>query len=95
MEVKFFILQAKFLKACGTLLETPVEIRKVSGKWADTSAQKSSKVDSWIPSASIEILKLEKQLDESSTPVKIYEECVTVAASLVGTPSRYILFTWL
>ncbi|KAL8506901.1 hypothetical protein ACS0TY_017697 [Phlomoides rotata] len=81
--------EAKFLKACGTLLETPVEFRKVSGKCADISTQReeSSKFNSWIPSSSIDKLKFEKQPDESLTPFKVSGEWVTGAGFLVGTPS--------
>ncbi|KAI3465561.1 hypothetical protein Pfo_022224 [Paulownia fortunei] len=81
--------EAKFLKACGTLLETPVEIRKASGKWADKAAKKEElpNFNSWLSSASNEKLKLEKQPDESPTPVKNCEEWVTEEGSLMDTPS--------
>ncbi|KAI3457682.1 hypothetical protein Pfo_014345 [Paulownia fortunei] len=83
--------EAKFLKACGTLPETPAEIRKASEKLEDISAQngakKSSKFNSWLPNASMEKLKLGKQSDESATPVKICEEWVTGSGSLVDSPS--------
>ncbi|KAK4429209.1 protein JASON [Sesamum alatum] len=81
--------EAKFLKACGTLLETPVEIRKASGKWTDMSAQykeeESLNFNSWLPNASIEKLKLEKQPGESPMPVVVCEALGT--GSLVGSPS--------
>ncbi|KAG8387146.1 hypothetical protein BUALT_Bualt03G0222900 [Buddleja alternifolia] len=76
--------EAKFLKACGTLPETPDEIRKASKKLVNISAQdrekKSLKFNSWLPNASAETLKREKQSDESPTAVKIGEE-------LENTPS--------
>lgn len=89
-------MQAKFLKACGTLLETPVEFRKVSGNCAKISTQKeeSSKFNSWIPNSSIEKLKFEKQPDESSTPFKVSGEWVTGAGFLVGTPTRFISYVY-
>ncbi|PIN20348.1 hypothetical protein CDL12_06939 [Handroanthus impetiginosus] len=83
--------EAKFLKACGTLLETPIEIRNASRKWADISVQideeKQSNFNSRPPNASAGKLKLEKQPDDSPTPLKISEDCVTGASSLAGTPS--------
>lgn len=88
-----YFLQAKFLKACGTLAETPIEFRKVSAKCADVSTHREelSKFNSWIPSSSIDKLNFEKQPDESSTPFKVSGEWVTGAGFLVGTPSRYVL----
>ncbi|KAL0354283.1 UNVERIFIED_CONTAM: protein JASON [Sesamum angustifolium] len=84
--------EAKFLKACGTLPETTIEIRKASEKWQDIPArigeEKSSKLISWLPNASIEKLKLEKQSDESPRPVKIHEEWLTGLGSLMDSPSR-------
>ncbi|XP_051115276.1 protein JASON-like [Andrographis paniculata] len=37
LDIKELETQAKFLKACGTLVNTPVEIRKASRKWVDAS----------------------------------------------------------
>ncbi|KAG8364514.1 hypothetical protein BUALT_Bualt18G0005100 [Buddleja alternifolia] len=83
--------EAKFLKACGTLPQTPFEIRKASRKWADTSAQreeeKSWTFKSWIPNASLEKLKLDKQPDESPPPVKLCEEWVTWTGFSTDSPS--------
>ncbi|KAL3849102.1 hypothetical protein ACJIZ3_010984 [Penstemon smallii] len=62
--------EAKFLKACGTLPETPVEIRKASKKWDE---KKSLKFNSWLS-------------NECPTPVKVCEESVTGAGSLEDTP---------
>lgn len=79
----FAILQNKFSKS----LETPVKIRKALEKWEDVSAQngaqKSLKLDSWLPNASVE-----KQCDESSIPVKSCEEWVARSGSLLDSPSR-------
>ncbi|XP_011100505.1 protein JASON isoform X1 [Sesamum indicum] len=83
--------EAKFLKACGTLPQTPIEIRKASEKWQDIPArigeEKSSKLISWLPNASIEKLKLEKQSDESPRPVKIHEESLTGLGYSLDSPS--------
>ncbi|KAL6522959.1 hypothetical protein OROHE_016465 [Orobanche hederae] len=82
--------EAKFLKACGTLPETPLEFRKASGNRVDTSVESEESLDfnSWLPTASIENLKLQKQPDQSPPPpVKYSEECVTEAGCLVNTPS--------
>lgn len=78
--------EAKFLKACGTLLETPVEIRKVSSKWVGKSTH-SEELNSLITSAFIDKLRLKEPLDETSTPVKSSGEWVTGAGFLVGTPN--------
>lgn len=86
------VLQAKYLKACGTIAETPIEIRKASERWVDISSQngeqKSLNFNSWLPNASIEKLNLGKQLVDSSQPVKICEE--GIAYSVEDTPTRYI-----
>ncbi|CAI9772583.1 unnamed protein product [Fraxinus pennsylvanica] len=83
--------EAKFLKACGTLPETPAEIRKASEKWKDASTKDAeatpTKFNSWLSNASIEKLNLEKQPDEPPTPVKICEEQRMESSSLVETPS--------
>ncbi|KAK4386299.1 protein JASON [Sesamum angolense] len=80
--------EAKFLKACGTLLETPVEIRKASRKFLSTQykEEESLNFNSWLPSASIEKLKLEDQPDESPAPVIISE--AMGAGSSIDSPSR-------
>lgn len=76
----------KFSKSFGTPLETPVKIRKALEKREDVSAQngaqKSLKLDSWLPNASIE-----KQCDESSIPVKSCEAWVARSGSLLDSPS--------
>ncbi|KAH6776164.1 hypothetical protein C2S52_013725 [Perilla frutescens var. hirtella] len=78
--------EAKLLKACGTLLETPIEIRKASDKWVDKSAH-NEELNSLTTSASIKKLKLKESLVESSTPCKTCGEWVTGAGFLVGSPS--------
>ncbi|KAL9144932.1 hypothetical protein ABFS82_13G007400 [Erythranthe guttata] len=69
LDVSELKIEAKFVKTCETLPETPVEIRKTLDKWEDKSAQnkeeKSVEFDSWLPDSSIEKPKLEKQSDAS------------------------------
>ncbi|XP_073059501.1 protein JASON-like isoform X1 [Primulina eburnea] len=81
--------QAKFLKACGTLAETPNEIRKASERWVDITSQngeqKPLNFNSWLPNASIEKFNLGKQSLDSPQPVKICEE--GIAGSVEDTPT--------
>ncbi|KAB2610865.1 hypothetical protein D8674_018897 [Pyrus ussuriensis x Pyrus communis] len=55
------ILQAKFLKACGTIAETPAEIRKVSSRLNGSSHHdrdsQPPKFNSWLPNTSIRNLQ--------------------------------------
>ncbi|CAK9133199.1 unnamed protein product [Ilex paraguariensis] len=78
--------EAKFLKACGTLPETPAEIRVVSEKLKDSSlndgATDSSKFHTWLPSNTIQTLNLEKQLDQPPTPIKLCEGVKGLGSSL-------------
>ncbi|CAN1850854.1 Protein JASON [Linum perenne] len=70
--------EASFLKACGTLPETPGELRKASDKLKsspsvdDGSAQ--SKFHSWMPTTSTEMLLPDMEADKHSTPIKSFEE---------------------
>ncbi|XP_027171250.1 protein JASON-like isoform X1 [Coffea eugenioides] len=83
--------EAKFLKACGTLPETPVEIRQASEKWKDLSAQKGdhehSKFRSWLTNTSAEKLNLEMNSDQPLTPTKHCERWMKLSDSLDHTPS--------
>ncbi|KAL7215640.1 hypothetical protein ACSBR1_027733 [Camellia fascicularis] len=82
--------EARFLKACGTLLETPPELREGSGKFKDLSCDgdsEASKFHSWLPNTSIEKLKLEKQPDQPPTPINLSEKRVKGLDSLEQTPS--------
>lgn len=83
-------MQAKFLKACGTLAETPIEIRKASAKLngspLEDRGSEPSKFHSWLPDTSIKSLQLESQPDEPPTPIKISEE--RGKGSGLSTPSR-------
>ncbi|XP_062105709.1 protein JASON isoform X1 [Humulus lupulus] len=82
--------EARFLKACGTLAETPIEIRKASSKWNSSPLHdgdsETSKFHSWLPNTSIKKLQLENQIDQPSTPTKLSEERPHVSGSLEYTP---------
>lgn len=86
------VLQAKFLKACGTLAETPIEIRKASAKWSSSPIHdgdsEPSKFHSWLPNTSIKKLHLEDPIHQPPTPIKLSEERAHVSGSLEQTPSR-------
>ncbi|KAJ0052733.1 hypothetical protein Pint_01378 [Pistacia integerrima] len=77
--------EAKFLKACGTLPETPAEIRKASEKFKVSPSQdkdsEPSKFHSWLPNTSIKKLQLDRQRDQRPTPTKLFEEWGTESAS--------------
>lgn len=83
--------QAKFLKACGTLSETPAEIRQATEKWQDLSAQegdhKHSRFTSWLTNTSIEKPNIEIISDRPPTPIKNCEQWVDISGSLEHTPS--------
>ncbi|KAJ7960638.1 Protein JASON [Quillaja saponaria] len=83
--------EAKFLKACGTLVETPAEIRKASEKLKvsppHSTDSEYSKFHSWLPNTSIKKLQLDAQLDQPPTPVKLCEEWGTASGSSEHTPS--------
>lgn len=92
-----FILQAKFLKACGTLVETPVEIRKASrlnGSPVHDGDSEHSKFHSWLPNTSIQKLQLENQPDQPPTPIKISEERGKGSDLSEHTPSRFLFQTF-
>nr|GMD78129.1 protein JASON-like [Ipomoea batatas] len=84
--------QAKFLKACGTLQETPAEIQKHSKECEDSSALKvvSPNSGSWLPNSSIENQNLVEQPDQPLTPPKICKEVMEGSDSSVLTPSSYM-----
>ncbi|KAJ4981130.1 hypothetical protein NE237_031967 [Protea cynaroides] len=69
-EVRELRDEAKFLKACGTLLETPAEIRKTSEKVKDAPTRdgesEPSGLHSWLPSSSVKKLHWEEQPDQAS-----------------------------
>ncbi|GMI69069.1 JASON [Hibiscus trionum] len=69
--------EAKFLKACGTIPETPVEIRKASQKFKQSPPcsgdSETSKFHSWLPNTSIDKFLLDKQSDQPPTLNKLFE----------------------
>ena len=85
-------LQAKFLRACGTLTETPTEIRKACDKFKGSPGldnySESSKFHSWLPNTSMEKLQLDNQNEDSRTPVKLWEELGKGSFSSEQIPSR-------
>ncbi|GAB4842879.1 hypothetical protein Ancab_012858 [Ancistrocladus abbreviatus] len=70
--------EARFLKACGALPETPAEIRKASKKLTDSphdgSNSEPSEFHSWLPNTSISKLLKDKQLNEPPTPINFNEK---------------------
>ncbi|KAF2302241.1 hypothetical protein GH714_033849 [Hevea brasiliensis] len=82
---------SKFLKACGTLSDTPSEIRKASQKLNGSAPlgkdSESSDFHSWLPNTSIKKLQLDQQIDQPPTPIKLYEEWGNLSASSEHTPS--------
>lgn len=84
------ILQAKFLKACGTLTETPGEIRKASEKWKDNTSHDrdsdSHKFHSWLPNTSVKKLNLDTQPDQPPTPTKLSEGWAKESSYSANTP---------
>ncbi|CAL8138285.1 unnamed protein product [Prunus armeniaca] len=83
--------EAKFLKACGTLVETPVEIRKASSKLNGSPhhdrGSEPPKFNSWLPNTSIKQLQQEDQPDQPLTPIKLGEEWGKGSRRSDNTPS--------
>ncbi|KAB5568409.1 hypothetical protein DKX38_002202 [Salix brachista] len=83
--------EAKFLKACGTLPETPIEIRKACEKFRGPPEldkySETSKFHSWLPNTSIKKLQLDNQNEDSRTPVKLWEDLGKGSVSSEQTPS--------
>ncbi|RAL39333.1 hypothetical protein DM860_002866 [Cuscuta australis] len=94
--------QAKFLKACGTLPETPIEIRKLSIKGnnkcrVDLSPHKAEldqplKFGSWLPDTPVENQDLELQPNNSPKPTKVCDEWVKGSGSSLHTPSSCMTY---
>ncbi|XP_059451538.1 protein JASON-like isoform X1 [Corylus avellana] len=84
--------EARFLKACGTLVETPAEIRKASLKGSTTYDRDSEppKFHSWLPNTSIKKIQLDNQPDQPPTPIKLCEDWGKESASQELTPSSCI-----
>ncbi|XP_050230485.1 protein JASON [Mercurialis annua] len=92
---KELIAEAKFLKASGTLPETPAEIRKASEKLRyspppDGNESKSSDYHSWLPNTSLKKLQLDKQIVEPFSPIKVCEDWGCGSVSSEQTPSSCI-----
>ncbi|KAL2316832.1 hypothetical protein Fmac_030708 [Flemingia macrophylla] len=86
--------QAKFLKACGTLPETPAEIRKASAKlkaspFSDKDSN-PSRFHSWLPNTSVEKWQLDVQPFDPPTPIKLCQEWGNNMDSFEHTPSSCI-----
>lgn len=80
--------EAKFLKACGTIPETPAEIRKASDKSLSSNAEsESSKYHSWLPNTSIKELQSERPIGLPSSAIKLTEDWGTTDSQ---TPSSCI-----
>ncbi|CAM8993615.1 unnamed protein product [Rhodiola kirilowii] len=85
--------EAKFLKACGVLVETPAEIRKSRVKLEHSEEQGldsgSPKFHSWYPNTSVEKLILKNEgRSQSSKPLTLCEECQdSVSSSKHSTDS--------
>ncbi|KAL5716099.1 hypothetical protein ACHQM5_017832 [Ranunculus cassubicifolius] len=67
-------IEAKFLKSCGALLETPIEIRKTSRRVTDDvlphdEHSETSKYHSWLPITSMDKLRDGIQNESDSSPV--------------------------
>ncbi|KAJ0236058.1 Protein JASON [Hirschfeldia incana] len=79
--------EARFLKACGTIPETPIEIRKTSQKLSSPQHSGSSYFHSWISSSSA----LGFHLDESPTHMKACEEVGRPSFTSEQTPSSCVI----
>ncbi|XVF81697.1 hypothetical protein PTKIN_Ptkin15bG0176200 [Pterospermum kingtungense] len=83
--------EAKFLKACGTIPETPVEIRKASQKFKQSPPnQETSKLHSWLPNTSIDKFQLDKKADQTPTPIRLFEALDRRSNSPENTPTSCI-----
>ncbi|KAJ4915210.1 Protein JASON [Raphanus sativus] len=79
--------EARFLKACGTIPETPIEIRKASQKLTSPQHSGSSHFHSWISSSSA----LGFHVDESPTPIKACEDVGRPSSTSEETPSSCVI----
>ena len=87
-------LQAKFLKACGTLAGTPAEIRKASEKLKSLAPDKDSdpsRFHSWLPNTSVEKLQLDVQPFDPPTPINLCQKLGNSMDSFEHTPSRLFM----
>jgi len=87
--VSLLKLQAKFLKACGTLTGTPIEIRKASEKLKTSpSPDDPSRFHTWFPNTSVEKLQPDVQPFDQPTPIKLCQKWGNSMDSFEHTPSR-------
>lgn len=81
-----------FLKACGTIPETPKEIRKASekleGSQPEDGEKESTKFHSWLPNTSYKKLHLAKQHDQAPMSVNLCEEWEKDLESSDHSPKR-------
>ncbi|XWS36828.1 hypothetical protein CRYUN_Cryun20dG0119100 [Craigia yunnanensis] len=86
--------EAKFLKACGTIPETPAEIRKASQKFKQSPLcggySETSNFHSWLPNTSIDKFELDKESDQPPTPIKLFEALGSRSDSPENTPTSCI-----
>ncbi|CAJ1971309.1 unnamed protein product [Sphenostylis stenocarpa] len=86
--------EAKFLKACGTLAGTPIEIRKASEKLKTSPSPDQdsdpSRFHSWLPNTSVDKLQSHVQPFDPPTPVKLCEKGGNSMDSFEHTPSSCI-----
>ncbi|GKD35747.1 hypothetical protein Tco_1251256, partial [Tanacetum coccineum] len=80
-DVQFTLLTnlniAKYLKDCGTIPQTPAEIRnneKLKGSDVHNGETQSLKFNSWLQNVSVEKLNVEKETDQLPSPVKLFDE---------------------
>ncbi|CAN1229286.1 Protein JASON [Linum perenne] len=88
--------EARFLKACGTLPETPAEFRQASQKLkssppADDGSENSNH-HSWLPNSSAKKLLAEMRTDDPFTPMKNVEELGRRSISSDQAPSSCISY---
>ncbi|KAL8160136.1 hypothetical protein V2J09_001673 [Rumex salicifolius] len=82
--------EAKFLKACGTLQQTPDEIRKLPKKLKDLQ-DSEFKYHSWLPNISAsELVENDLLSDQLSAPDRLNEEDTKFAAVASPTPHSII-----
>ncbi|XP_010557153.1 PREDICTED: protein JASON-like [Tarenaya hassleriana] len=85
--------EARFLKACGTIPETPMEIRKASKKQDTPEHERdsgSSQFHSWISSGSAVKFRMDEKNEEPPTPLKVCEELVQHTVTSEQTPSSCV-----
>ncbi|ESW13433.1 hypothetical protein PHAVU_008G195700 [Phaseolus vulgaris] len=83
--------EAKFLKACGTLTGTPIEICKASEKLKTSpSPDDPSRFHTWFPNTSVEKLQPDVQPFDQPTPIKLCQKWGNSMDSFEHTPSSCI-----